>query len=128
MKTHRLLHTICAARWTLVRLDWTSSPVRNQNTTRTQICIHFKEDWAFEFSMDQMHRAVVSPALPVDPTDTNIHRELESRASNKRPCNVMSPTESTAPPPAKRQAVQTQTDILGDHLDRVTRKYCILIL
>ena len=122
MKGHQLLHTACSARWTLVKLEWTSSPVRNQSTTRVQIGVYFKEDWGFEFSMNQINRSVVTPILPVDPTDVGIHRELNSRASNKRAREVLSPTESTAPP-AKKQAVQTQTDIHGEHLDRVTRTY-----
>ena len=122
MITQKMLHTQCATSWTLTDLTWTSCLVRNQDTCRVQIKIKFKENFGFEFHSDLATRMAVTPNLPIDPNERSIREEMDSR--NKRNRQPSSPTESVAPP-TKRRAMQTQTDIYGEHLSQVTRKYKI---
>ena len=113
-----MVHRACSSGWTLTRVTWTSSPIRNQRCTRIQLDFQFRASFGFEFEEDQSVRRAIIPNLPVDPSERSVEEEMNSRATRKR--GNSSPALSTIPPKRKRC---TQTDILGEHLNALPRKY-----
>ena len=121
LSTNSMVHRTCSERWTLTKLSWTSSPVRNQATTRIQIGIYYQASFGFEFAQTTSERLAIAPSLPVDPSARTI-REHEARNARKR---QSSPALSTIPP--KRRCA-TQTDVHGTHMDQVERMYMFFMI
>ena len=114
-----MVHRACATSWTLMSVTWTSSPIRNQKCTRIQIQFQFRASFGFEFEQSQSTRRALAPILPIDPNEQAVDEELNARASRKR---AHSPAETTVPDKRKRG---TQTDVLGEYLDSLPRKYYV---
>ena len=110
---------MCAARWTLTRLTWTSTQVRNQGTTRIQISIVHQESFGYQFDHQQMIRQATTPVLPVDPSMPGVYQELETRGSKR---GMTSPSPSVAPDIKKRRVQTTQTDLHNAHFQRLPRE------
>ena len=109
-----MLHTTAASSWSMIKLSWTSSAIRNQRCTRVQIEVHYRSDFGFEFGQAQSIRMAVIPALPVDPSPATIRAELQARNERKR--GNTSPTESEMPVKRRRG---TQTTVQGNHLEKI---------
>lgn len=112
-----MVHRACSSGWTLVRVSWTSSPIRNQLCTRIQLDFEFRATFGFEFEQSQSVRRAIAPNLPIDPSERSVEEEMNSRATRKRA--NQSPSLSTIPPKRKRS---TQTDVLGEHLNALPCK------
>ena len=111
-----MTHTACTRRWKLMRLEWTSAVVRNQNLTRIQLTFVWQADFGFQFNADMSARLAVSPQIPINPSDRAIREELSSRSARKR----NSSSTETEVPPKKRRG--TQTDVSGNQLNSLPRK------
>jgi len=116
MATHSMLHSIASERWTLTRVEWTSSCVRNQDLTRIMITFHFQASYGYEFSSMMSERLAVSPNIPINPSDRSIQAEIESQATRKR----SSSPAVTVVPSKKRRG--TQTVVQGSHLEQIERE------
>ena len=119
LNTHSMTSSVCASRWTLTQLVWTSTQIRNQNTTRIQISFVYRESFGYQFDHQQMIRQVTTPIMPVDPTMTAVYQELESRGSKR---GMTSPSPSVAPETKRRRVQTTQTDLQNSHFQRLPRK------
>ena len=112
-----MVHRACSNGWTLMRLSWTSSPIRNQKCTRIQLEFHFQASFGYEFEQSRSTQRAIAPILPVEPNERAIEDEMNSRSTRKRA--HQSPTESTVP---SKRLRGTQTNVLGEHLDSLPRK------
>jgi len=111
-----MVHTACAARWQLTRLEWTSTVVRNQNLTRIQLSFFWQADFGFQFSEGMSERMAISPHVPINPSDRAIREEMNNRSARKRNSSA---TETVVPSKKRRG---TQTEVAGHHIDSLARK------
>ena len=121
--TRNMVHASASSSWTLYRLEWTSTNIRNQSCTRIQISFFFRANFGYEFSRSQSIRMAIIPQLHIDPSETIRQGEISQQNNRKRA--IDSPSESVCPAKKRRG---TQTEVQKVHLDRVPSKYTEFIL